>query len=133
DRHRGAPRPPGARAVGQLDERPEDGAVPDSLRAADLPEEPLPEAGADEARGISREGHPAADPADARPRHLEAAGAMTSRLVALVLLLLPLPATAELRLPAGFTAQVYVTGEGFDTDSTRGIPGIPPPSTPPSH
>ena len=54
---------------------------------------------------------------------------MTSRVLALLLLLLPLPATAELRLPSGFTAQVYVTGEGFDTDSTRGIRGIPATST----
>jgi hypothetical protein len=54
---------------------------------------------------------------------------MMLRLVALSLLLLPLPATAELRLPSGFTAQVYVTGEGFDTDATRGIRGIPATST----
>jgi hypothetical protein len=54
---------------------------------------------------------------------------MIRRLVALSLLLLPLPAAAELRLPAGFTAQVYVTGEGFDTDATRGIRGIPATST----
>ena len=54
---------------------------------------------------------------------------MTSRILALLLWLLPLPAAAELRLPSGFTAQVYVTGEGFDTDSTRGIRGIPATST----
>jgi hypothetical protein len=54
---------------------------------------------------------------------------MTVRLAAALLLLLPLPAAAELRLPAGFTAQVYVTGEGFDTDATRGIRGIPATST----
>src|SRR5262249_34928120 len=125
DRHRGPSRPPGARAVGQLDERPKDGALSNPLRAADLPEESLPEAGADEARRISGEGHPAPDQIDARPRHLEAAIAMTSRFLALLLLLLPLPAAAELRLPSGFTAQVYVTGEGFDIDTTRGIRGIP--------
>ena len=54
---------------------------------------------------------------------------MIARLLALLLLLAPLPAAAELRLPAGFTAQVYVTGEGFDTDATRGIRGIPATST----
>ncbi|MGH7340092.1 MAG: hypothetical protein ACREKH_06350, partial [Candidatus Rokuibacteriota bacterium] len=41
----------------------------------------------------------------------------------------PRPAAAEMRLPPGFTAQVYVTGEGFDTDSTRGIRGIPATTT----
>ncbi len=50
---------------------------------------------------------------------------MIARLLALALLLAPVGAAAELRLPAGFTAQVYVTGEGFDTDATRGIRGIP--------
>src|SRR5947199_280428 len=51
------------------------------------------------------------------------------RIVAALLLRLPLPAAAELKLPSGFTAQVYVTGEGFDTDATRGIRGIPATST----
>jgi hypothetical protein len=50
-------------------------------------------------------------------------------LLALVMLLAPLPAAAELRLPSGFTAKVYVTGEGFDADATRGIRGIPATST----
>jgi len=54
---------------------------------------------------------------------------MTRRLVALLLVLLPATATAELKLPAGFTSQVYVTGEGFDTDTTRGVRGIPATST----
>jgi len=54
---------------------------------------------------------------------------MIARLCALLLLLLPLPAAAEVRLPTGFTAQTYVTGEGFDTDATRGIRGIPATST----
>ncbi len=40
-----------------------------------------------------------------------------------MLVLVPLPAAAELRLPAGFTVQVYVTGEGFDTDAWRGRNG----------
>jgi NHL repeat len=35
------------------------------------------------------------------------------------------PAAAELTLPPGFTAQVYVTGQGFDTSSDRGVYGIP--------
>ena len=43
---------------------------------ADLPEEPLSQARADEAQGVPRQGHQAADQADARPRHLEEARAM---------------------------------------------------------
>jgi hypothetical protein len=45
------------------------------------------------------------------------------------LLLAPLPARAEIVLPPGFTAQVYVTGEGFDSDSARGTTGLPAAST----
>src|SRR5204862_6742582 len=70
--------PPGPGAVGQLAEGPPDRALPDPLRAADLPEEPLPQARADEARRVPREGHQAADQADARARHLEEAGALTA-------------------------------------------------------
>ncbi|MBI4609234.1 MAG: hypothetical protein HY726_09505 [Candidatus Rokubacteria bacterium] len=44
-----------------------------------------------------------------------------------VLLLAPVPASAELLLPPGFTAQTYVTGEGFDAG--RGGRGIPATST----
>ena len=47
---------------------------------------------------------------------------MTTRLLVLALLLAPWPATAELQLPTGFIAQIYVTGEGFDTDASRGVP-----------
>jgi hypothetical protein len=54
---------------------------------------------------------------------------MTARLLAALLVLLPATAAAELKLPRGFTAQVYVTGEGFDSDTTRGIRGIPATST----
>jgi hypothetical protein len=36
---------------------------------------------------------------------------------------------AELMLPPGFTAQVYVTGSGFDTAEGRVAPGIPSAST----
>ena len=42
DRHPGAAALPPDRSVGQLDEGPDDRAVPAHLRAADLPEEPLP-------------------------------------------------------------------------------------------
>ena len=42
DRHRGAAPLPPDRAVGQLDEGPHHRAVPAHLRAADLPEEPVP-------------------------------------------------------------------------------------------
>jgi sugar lactone lactonase YvrE len=36
---------------------------------------------------------------------------------------------AELLLPSGFTANVYVTGDGFDTGSTSGVRGMPSVST----
>jgi hypothetical protein len=35
------------------------------------------------------------------------------------------PVAAELSLPPGFTAQVYVTGKGFDRNGERGNRGIP--------
>lgn len=54
---------------------------------------------------------------------------MTAWRLALALALAPSPAAAELVLPAGFTAQVYVTGEGFDSDAARGVRGIPSTST----
>jgi len=54
---------------------------------------------------------------------------MITRLLVLTLWLIPLSAAAEMRLPPGFTVQVYVTGEGFDTDTSRGIRGIPATST----
>ena len=49
------------------------------------------------------------------------------RLLALVLVglaLAPSAAGAEMQLPPGFTAQVYATGDGFD--SNRVAPGILP-------
>jgi DNA-binding beta-propeller fold protein YncE len=54
----------------------------------------------------------------------------TSRvfLALLVLCLAPAAASAEILLPPGFTMQVYVTGEGFDT-SDRGVKGVPAAST----
>jgi hypothetical protein len=54
---------------------------------------------------------------------------MRTRLLVLALVLGPWPAAAELVLPAGFSAQVYVTGEGFDSDASRGIRGFPSTST----
>jgi len=45
------------------------------------------------------------------------------------LLLAPGSAMAELDLAPGFSAQVYVTGEGFDSTETRGARGIPAVST----
>jgi hypothetical protein len=44
-------------------------------------------------------------------------------------LALPLGASADITLPAGFTKTVYVTGEGFDTAEGRGGLGIPSAST----
>jgi outer membrane protein assembly factor BamB len=46
-------------------------------------------------------------------------------LAGLVVALVAVPAAAELTLPPGFTAQVYVTGQGFDASSDRGVFGIP--------
>lgn len=51
------------------------------------------------------------------------------RLALLVLALLPSPARAEIVLPPGFTAHVYVSGQGFDSAPARGGPGIPSAST----
>ncbi len=39
------------------------------------------------------------------------------------------PATAEIKLPPGFTSDVYVTADGFDASSSRGVRGIPSSST----
>jgi sugar lactone lactonase YvrE len=41
----------------------------------------------------------------------------------------PWAAAAELLLPPGFSASVYVTGEGFDTGSAQGVRGLPAVST----
>ncbi len=49
----------------------------------------------------------------------------TSAVLGVVLLLAAPPAAAELSLPPGFTAQVYVTGSGFDPSSDRGVFGMP--------
>jgi sugar lactone lactonase YvrE len=50
---------------------------------------------------------------------------MTACLGFLALLLLVTPARADLVLPPGFTSEVYVTGQGFDTSGERGVTGIP--------
>ncbi len=50
---------------------------------------------------------------------------MTALLGLLAFLLLVTPARAELELPAGFTTEVYVSGQGFDTSGERGVSGIP--------
>jgi hypothetical protein len=41
----------------------------------------------------------------------------------------PRGAQAELILPPGFTVRVYVTGEGFESGTSRGVSGIPGTST----
>jgi hypothetical protein len=48
---------------------------------------------------------------------------MSAALVLAALLLAPVAAGGEMRLPPGFTATVYVTGQGFD--DSRVAPGIP--------
>ena len=50
-------------------------------------------------------------------------------LVALMLTVLASGANAEILLPPGFTVQVYVTGDGFDTAEGRVAHGIPSAST----
>jgi sugar lactone lactonase YvrE len=45
------------------------------------------------------------------------------------LLLAPVAAHAEIQLPPGFRAQVYASGEGFDSSQERGARGIPSVST----
>lgn len=47
----------------------------------------------------------------------------------LVGLLVATSAWAQLVLPPGFTAEVYVTGQGFDPSSERGVRGIPSTAT----
>lgn len=47
----------------------------------------------------------------------------------LALLLAPAHAAAEILLPPGFTAQVYVTGDGFNVAGSQGLRGIPATST----
>jgi len=54
---------------------------------------------------------------------------MAAWLWTLVTLALVVPASAELRLPPGFIAQVYVSGQGFDPSADRGAHGIPATST----
>jgi len=50
---------------------------------------------------------------------------MATWLCVLITVLVAVPAWAELALPPGFTAQVYVTGLGFDSGSERGVQGVP--------
>jgi sugar lactone lactonase YvrE len=50
---------------------------------------------------------------------------MAAWLSALLVIILASPAWAQLALPSGFTAQVYVTGQGFDSNSERGVLGMP--------
>jgi DNA-binding beta-propeller fold protein YncE len=48
---------------------------------------------------------------------------------AVALVLAPASVVAEVQLPPGFTAQVYVTGEGFDVSAGGGLAGLPSVST----
>jgi hypothetical protein len=51
------------------------------------------------------------------------------RVVGTLLLCVPGAAEAELLLPPGFTASVYVTGDGFDVGTNRDVRGVPSMST----
>ena len=53
----------------------------------------------------------------------------TCAVLAVALVLLASPAGAELRVLPGFSAAVYVTGQGFDVASTRAARGLPSTST----
>ena len=55
DRYRSSSRSQGAGEVGQLDEGFADGAIPDSLRETNLPQKPISEARANEARRVPEE------------------------------------------------------------------------------
>jgi hypothetical protein len=57
DRYRSSSRSQGAGEVGQLDEGFADGALPDSLRETNLPQKPISEARANEARRVPEENH----------------------------------------------------------------------------
>jgi DNA-binding beta-propeller fold protein YncE len=46
-------------------------------------------------------------------------------LLALIVFLFAVPASAQVALPPGFIAKVYVTGQGFDPSAQRNAPGIP--------
>lgn len=54
---------------------------------------------------------------------------MTAVYAVLALLLTAAPAAAEIIFPAGFTAQVYVTGQGFGPEGSREVRGIPASTT----
>lgn len=54
---------------------------------------------------------------------------MRRALVLLALVLAPAPAGAEIQLPPGFSARVYVGGEGFDAAAGGGGAGLPAMST----
>ena len=45
--------------------------------------------------------------------------------VGVMLTLVPVAAAAPPTLPPGFTAEMYVTGDGYTADAWRGLPGIP--------
>jgi len=50
---------------------------------------------------------------------------MTACVLALAWMGLASPAWGDLTVPPGFTAEVYVTGQGFDASGERGVHGIP--------
>jgi len=50
---------------------------------------------------------------------------MAPVLLALTIFFVAAPVSAEMTLPPGFTAERYVTGQGFDPNTDRGSPGLP--------
>jgi hypothetical protein len=54
---------------------------------------------------------------------------MVIALALLALLISPVAAGAEILLPPGFTVEVYVSGDGFDTSDGRAAQGVPSSST----
>ena len=98
------------RAVGQLDQGPDHRAVPDHLRGAGLPEEPLPRPGAVPARRVPARGDRPADRADARAGHLGAARRG--------------PGTAETGSP-GHISRMSVTGPSLTRLTFMSAPNTP--------
>ncbi|HSE95346.1 MAG TPA: hypothetical protein VLD61_05610, partial [Methylomirabilota bacterium] len=67
-----------------------------------------------------------------RRRRGTGSGALGTGLAILAILgglVAPTGAAADLTLPAGFVAEAYVTGQGFDTAGERGARGFPSAST----
>src|SRR5262249_47377458 len=77
------------------------------------------------ARGLARSVSAWSHPSMRAPTR----AALLSVLLTALALVTPTAAAAEFTLPPGFAAQPYVTGDGFSSDTWRGLPGIPSTAT----